>query len=75
MSLRSVRARLARLERRNRAGEAGTLPPGFWDALCGATPLEQLHPKTRRLVEEMYRLADREADPVEARIAALLRQG
>jgi hypothetical protein len=75
MSLRSIRARLARLERRKCAGEAGTLPPGFWDALCGATPLEQLHPEKRRLVEELNRPADSKADSIEARIAAALRQG
>jgi hypothetical protein len=74
MSLRSVRARLARLERRQRARAAGGPPPRFWNALCGAVPLDRLDPQTRRLVESLYGRDD-QPDPIEERIAAAGRPG
>jgi hypothetical protein len=68
MSLNSIKARLARLECRSRVRAAGSLPPGFWDAVFGTVPPEQLDPETRQLVEGLYGRPDG-PDPIEQRIA------
>jgi hypothetical protein len=68
MTLRSIRTRLARLERRQYALVAGGVSPRFWDALCGAVPVEQLDQETRRLVAGLYSRSD-DPDPVGKRIA------
>ena len=51
---RSIRGRLDLLEKRHDDTGAYKLPPNFWDAICGAVPVEQLDPDSRRLVEWLF---------------------
>ena len=64
---RNLLGRIVRLERSiNSDGEG--LHPRFWDAICGAYPLEAFDPNTRGLVESLFEVHDNLADPVESLI-------
>ncbi len=67
---RNLRARVERLERQH--GATGKLPPLFWQALCGAVPLDQLDPETRRLVEPLFSGGRQAPDVVEEKIEQAL---
>jgi hypothetical protein len=69
MSQRSIRTRLARLERKNRAPQGDRVLARIWEALVGIIPLEQLDSETRRLIESLYADDRKSPDPIEARIA------
>jgi hypothetical protein len=62
---RSIRARLDRLEKLHNGSDANTLPPQFWEAICGAVPVEQLDPKTRRLLSGLFGDGCEPQDPIE----------
>ncbi len=69
---RNLRARVERLERQHGATDTCKLPPLFWQALCGAVPLDQLDPQTRRLVEPLFSDGRQAPDVVEERIEQVL---
>jgi hypothetical protein len=73
-----IRGRLLALERRRKAppaNDAPLLPPGFWDALAGAVPLEQLPAETRAALAPLFERG-RPVDPVDEAIArGLAKQG
>ena len=69
---RNLRGRIERLERTRAAELADPTPPGLWDALAGTVPVDQLHDRTRLLMESLHRRTERTgADEIEARIAAV----
>src|SRR5438309_606880 len=74
---RNLRARLQRLERLESQQAEGPprfapVPPRFWDVLCGAVPLAEAHPETRRLVAALYRpYRPKGPDPVEVQLQQL----
>jgi hypothetical protein len=75
----SLESRMARLENALSRDEASARtenrpPPLFWQGLCGAVPLDQLPPETRKIIEPMFRARRPEPDPTEERIEALLRR-
>ncbi len=55
--------------------DTSRLPPLFWQALCGAVPLDQLDPQTRRLVEPLFTDGRRSPDPIEKQIRQALLSG
>jgi hypothetical protein len=54
-------------------GEAhcDTLPPHFWESICGIVPLELLDPDTRRLVAPLFEDGCDAPDPIEETIHLL----
>jgi hypothetical protein len=61
-----VLGRVLALERRRKAppgNDAPRLPPGFWDALAGAVPLERLPAETRAGLAPLFQTSA-VADPV-----------
>lgn len=67
---RNLKGRLDRLESAQPTDSGNSLPPKFWEALCGAVPEEQLDPETRQLVESLYVDRRNAPDPIEERLAA-----
>lgn len=68
--MRSLKARLERLEGRRATAPDG-LPPAFWGVLWGTTPSAELDPETERLVAWLMEPTDR-SDDDEALIARYL---
>jgi len=70
----NLRARLKRLERQlHDAGAPGTQPQ-VWDWFCGGyVPLDQLESRTRQRMEALS-VPPPDEDPVEKRIAELVRR-
>ena len=60
---RSIRARLDRLEEPHNSPDADKLPPGFWGAICGTIPPEQVDPDTRRFLAPLFEDSRKEQDP------------
>ena len=65
---RSLRVRVERLERLGCVSTKRKAPPLFWDALCGAVPLEEVDPQTRRLLEPSFEGRRNAPDPLEEAI-------
>ncbi|HEV8066854.1 MAG TPA: hypothetical protein VGP76_03890 [Planctomycetaceae bacterium] len=61
---RSIRARLDRLERQHLKSDTDVdkVPPQYWAAICGAVPLEQLDPDTRRFLARVFEDSRKEPD-------------
>ena len=61
---RNLKGRLTRLENQSESASNG-LHPRFYDAICGAFPVDQLDDETRILVESLYGANPDVSDPFE----------